>query len=222
MGGGHRLRRLNRGRRPQAAQRRGLPLRSPAPAPARALADASQPYDCGFFYTRTGELLQRNLRNAAPYLTAPPSPASPLDTHLENSRRFRALPVYSTLVAYGAQGYRDLVRHLVSHAREIARIVYRHPAFELLPREAAAGTEDQAVERVFMVVLFRARDEAQNQMLRERINSSGRMYVSATVWDGKPAIRCAVGNWRVASEKTGPAGWGVVEEVLQSVGGGML
>ena len=75
------------------------------------------------------------------------------------------------------------------------------------------------MKRVFMVVLFRAKDEWQNQLLKERINDTGRMYVSATMWDGKPAVRCAVGNWRVSSEKKGPAGWGVVEEVLQSVGG---
>ncbi|KAI5846782.1 pyridoxal phosphate-dependent transferase [Tricharina praecox] len=184
------------------------------------------PYDCGFFYTRTSEILQQNLRNAAPYLAAPPITngsgplvPSPLNTHLENSRRFRALPVYSTLVAYGARGYRELVKRLVLHAREIARVVYRHPAFELLPREAGVVTEEQAVNRVFMVVLFRAKDEWQNQLLKERINDTGRMYVSPTVWDGKPAVRCAVGNWRVSPEKNGPAGWGVVEEVLQSVGG---
>jgi glutamate/tyrosine decarboxylase-like PLP-dependent enzyme len=146
-----------------------------------------------------------------------PAIPSPLNIHLENSRRFRALPVYATLAAYGAEGYKDLVKRLILHAREIARVVYRHPAFELLPVED--GTEEECINKVFMVVLFRARDPWQNQLLKERINETGRMYVSATVWDGKPAVRCAVGNWRVGEDKRGTEGWGVVEEVLQQVGG---
>jgi glutamate/tyrosine decarboxylase-like PLP-dependent enzyme len=161
------------------------------------------------------------MMNAAPYLAAPPSTSnipSPLNIHLENSRRFRALPVYATLSAYGASGYKQLVRRLILHAREIARVIYRHPAYELLPI-LEDGTEEEAVNSVFMVVLFRAKDEFQNHLLRERINDTGKMYVSATVWEGLPAIRVAVGNWRVSGNKTGSDGWGVVEEVLQMVGG---
>ncbi|KAI5818400.1 pyridoxal phosphate-dependent transferase [Pyronema omphalodes] len=179
------------------------------------------PYDSGFFFCRSPEILQQNMMNAAPYLAAPPSTSnipSPLNIHLENSRRFRALPVYATLSAYGASGYKQLVRRLILHAREIARVIYRHPAYELLPI-IEDGTEEEAVNSVFMVVLFRAKDEFQNHLLRERINDTGKMYVSATVWEGIPAIRVAVGNWRVSGNKTGSDGWGVVEEVLQMVGG---
>lgn len=66
--------------------------------------------------------------------------------------------------------------------------------------------------RVFVVVLFRAREERVNKQLKERINSDGRMYVSGTMWEGREAVRCAVGNWRVCAE-----GWELVEEVLEGV-----
>lgn len=186
-----------------------------------------QPYDSGFFFTRTSQILHQNMLNSAPYLAGISTNSdpngtsnipSPLNIHLENSRRFRALPVYATLAAYGASGYKQLVRRLILHAREIARVIYRHPAYELLPVDEG-GTEEDAVNSVFMVVLFRARDEWQNQLLKERINDTGKMYVSATVWEGMPAVRVAVGNWRVAGGKKGSEGWGVVEEVLQMVGG---
>ncbi|RPB08651.1 PLP-dependent transferase [Morchella conica CCBAS932] len=173
------------------------------------------PYDCGFFFTRDPALLTSTFLNAAPYLSSPPisTPAaipSPLNIGLENSRRFRALPVYATLHAYGSTGYKILVTRLVTHARGIARFIYRHPAYELLP--AGAGGEEEAVGRVFVVVLFRAREERVNKRLKERINSDGRMYVSGTMWEGREAVRCAVGNWRVCTE-----GWGLVEEVLEGV-----
>ena len=70
-----------------------------------------------------------------------------------------------------------------------------------------------------MVVLFRAKDEGLNEQLKERINATGKMYVSGTMWQGKKAVRCAVSNWRVGGEKAAPGGggWRVVEHVLQEV-----
>lgn len=177
-----------------------------------------QPYDCGFFFTRTPALLQSTFINTAPYLAAPPSTLktipSPLNIGLENSRRFRALPVYATLVAYGSSGYRDLVTRLVLHARGIARHIYNHPAYDLLPASEEDEDEDAVIGKVFIVVLFRAKAEKLNKVLKERINKGGKMYVSGTMWDGREAVRIAVGNWRVGA---GVEGWEVVREVLENV-----
>ncbi|KAL7275606.1 hypothetical protein RUND412_001438 [Rhizina undulata] len=182
------------------------------------------PYDCGIFFTHTPHLLHRNLQNPAPYLSAPTSSASstsaptpsPLNITLENSRRFRALPVYCTLTAYGSDGYRALIRTLIIHARSIARFIYRHPAFELLPR-VSGEDEDAAVGNVFISLLFRARDPALNKVLKEKINSGGRIYVTGTKWRGEDAVRIAVSNWRVRADEAGEGGWAVVKEVLEGV-----
>lgn len=69
------------------------------------------PYDCGFFFCRHKDLLQQVLHNPnAAYLNFNASGAariaSPLDAGIENSRRFRGLPVYASLMAYGRRGYR--------------------------------------------------------------------------------------------------------------------
>ncbi|KAI5797645.1 pyridoxal phosphate-dependent transferase [Geopyxis carbonaria] len=179
------------------------------------------PYDCGFFFARdAGALTAAFTNGAAPYLAAGGGAGagagdadgerveSPLNTHLENSQRFRALPVYATLTAYGAAGYGELVGRLVAHARGIAGIVAGIPELELLP-------EGAGVAEVFVVVLFRARDEAVNRGLRERINAAGGMYVSPAMWGGRSAVRCAVGNWRVAASEGGEGGWGGVRGVLE-------
>lgn len=100
---------------------------------------------------------------------------------------------------------------LVAHARGIAAAIQRRPAaFELL-------ATDGNLQDVFMVVLFRATDENLNKVLKDHINATRRMYVSGTVWDGRPAVRCAVGNWRVGTVPEGPGGWDIVESVLDEV-----
>lgn len=65
-----------------------------------------------------------------------------------------------------------------------------------------------------MVVLFRAKEERVNKRLKESINATGKIYVSGTMWDGREAVRVAVGNWRV---EEGEQGWAVVEGVLEEV-----
>lgn len=65
-----------------------------------------------------------------------------------------------------------------------------------------------------MIVLFRAKEERVNKSLKERINATGKIYVSGTIWDGREAVRIAVGNWRV---EDGEQGWEVVKEVLKEV-----
>jgi glutamate/tyrosine decarboxylase-like PLP-dependent enzyme len=181
------------------------------------------PYDCGFLFVHSPTLLAEVCKNVAPYLQAGGGGGgsrveeSPLNTHLENSARFRGLPVYATLATYGKEGYEGMMRAMVAHARGIARVVLAHEGYELLPREEERIEEEERVRRVFIVVLFRARDEGLNRVLKERINAGGMMYVSGTEWDGRPAVRCAVSNWMASAEKEGPAGWGMVEEVLDEV-----
>jgi len=62
-------------------------------------------------------------------------------------------------------------------------------------------------------VLFRAKDEKVNDELVKRINGTGRIYVSGTRWNGGPAARIAVSNWRVDVERDAR----VLQQVLESV-----
>jgi len=64
--------------------------------------------------------------------------------------------------------------------------------------------------------LFRLRDDALNQDLVKRVNATGRVYLSGTVWDDKPAARIAVSNWQVNVQRDGA----LIEEVLSQVAGG--
>ncbi|KAH9879770.1 hypothetical protein J1614_001793 [Plenodomus biglobosus] len=208
------------------------------------------PYDCGFFLSRHAPLAQRIFQNPNAAYLAPPSTSpttttpilSPLNSGLENSRRFRALPVYATLLAYGKDGYRALLERQIELTRRIAAFIHEHPAFDLLPLQARSQTQPQQsaqtkghqpamqtqehhpaqnqnqnqgeIQTPFIILLFRAKSPSLNKTLHARINASRRIYVSATLWDGHPACRFAVANWGVDVERD----FGVVRGVLERVG----
>ncbi|KAI8957396.1 PLP-dependent transferase [Daldinia sp. FL1419] len=167
------------------------------------------PYDTGIFFTRTTTIPQAVFQNPnAVYLSTPstssgPVIPSPLNIGLENSRRFRALPVYAVLLSEGAAGLADMLARMVRLARGVAGAVARDPElkddYEFLPAltEEQKSKGEKEEENTHIVVLFRARDAGLNEKLVEKIQSSGEWYVSGTKWEGRPACRIAVSSWRV-------------------------
>jgi glutamate/tyrosine decarboxylase-like PLP-dependent enzyme len=172
------------------------------------------PYDCGFFFSRHRSLAERVFANPnAAYLAAGSGGdgiMSPLNIGLENSRRFRALPVYASLVAYGKAGYRDMLERQIALSRGIARFINSSKEYELLPR---VDTEDDTTSRIYIIVLFRAIDERLNEQLVAKIKESRKIYVSGTRWEGRSACRFAVSNWMVDVDRD----LAVVKHVLMDV-----
>lgn len=172
------------------------------------------PYDCGFFFCRHPNLAEEVFRNPnAAYLSSggdANSIPSPLNIGIENSRRFRALPVYATLLAYGHDGYRDMLERQIRLARSIAAWLFDHPEYDVLP---AATTKQELLENTFIIVLLRAKDDSLNNELVKRINATSKMFVSGTSWNGNPACRIAISNWRVDVERD----FSLVKDVLETV-----
>ncbi|KAL8940539.1 MAG: hypothetical protein Q9216_002756 [Gyalolechia sp. 2 TL-2023] len=179
------------------------------------------PYDCGFFFSRHEGIAQEVFQNPnAAYLSSgnstPDSIPSPLNVGLENSRRFRALPVYATLVSYSRNGHRDMLQRQIRLARRIAGYFTQHQAFDLLPQN---GDEKANInERTYIIVLFRAKADPVNATLVQRLNASSRIYVTGTAWDGRPACRIAVANWQVDVERDFAIFRSVVDEILEDKG----
>jgi glutamate/tyrosine decarboxylase-like PLP-dependent enzyme len=175
------------------------------------------PYDCGFFLSRHRSIADRVFQNPnAAYLATsngPDSIMSPLNIGLENSRRFRALPVYANLVAYGKSGYRDMLVRTTELSRGIAKFILESEDYELLP--GGEGSVEETLSGIFIIVLFRAKDEKLNAELVAKIKDTRKIYVSGTSWDGKPACRFAVSNFRTDKERDLP----LIQEVLKEVVG---
>jgi glutamate/tyrosine decarboxylase-like PLP-dependent enzyme len=109
---------------------------------------------------------------------------------LENSRRFRALPVYAVLLSEGKWGMIDIAVRMIRLARGIANIIKESEHYTLVDEKAD-------IEDINIIVLFRAKDDQLNEKLVNKIQASREWYVSGTKWNGQSACRVAVASWRV-------------------------
>ncbi|KAM0744507.1 hypothetical protein ACQRIT_000996 [Beauveria bassiana] len=184
------------------------------------------PYDCGMFFCKSSTIMQAVFTNPdASYLSSSATTTtsdipSPLNMGLENSRRFRALPVYAVLLSEGRPGLAALLGAMTQLSRAIAAFLRDSPDYELLPEENDgandAKEEEEEEEEIFISVLFRATNAALNETLVARINDTRQLYVSGTTWRGRKAVRIAVSNWRVNAERDAA----VVREILTCVAQG--
>lgn len=150
-------------------------------------------YDCGIFFTRHPELLSDVCGVTASYLDVDSHLPSYINMGIENSRRFRALPVWMTLKAYGRSGYTELVKNNCEQAKALAEWLSQSKDYELL------------CPCKLNVVVFKPKSLHNidiNNVLT-RINDSGQVYVTPGKWQGEGAIRAAFCNWQTTMEDVG-------------------
>ena len=130
---------------------------------------------------RALSILPEYLKNAA---TAAGAVIDYRDWHVQLGRRFRALKLWFVIRHYGVAGLQAHVREHVRLGQRFAGWVAADPAFEL------------AAPAPLNLVCFRLRDgdDAANRALLERLNASGKMYLTHTVLDGKYTLRMSIGG----------------------------
>lgn len=132
--------------------------------------------------------------------------ASPLNTHIENSTRARGIALYCTLVCVGHDGYAKIILKNIEWARSLVTWLEDSEDWDVLTPPRKRDKEEEGEEfQVMNIVLFapsedriaRSKSTAQeftSNMITD-INDTKEMYVSPTVWKGRPAVRLAVSNW---------------------------
>ncbi|MBV8046091.1 MAG: aspartate aminotransferase family protein [Paludibacterium sp.] len=141
------------------------------------------PYDCGIFLTRHAEVLQQCCSVSAPYLDQDDALPALMDRGIEQSRRFRALPLWFNLLAYGRGGVRQWVEANCDQAARLAAWLEASADFELLK-----------TPKLNVVVFRPVRGEA--QALLQQLNAGGEVFMTPGQWRGKAGIRAAFSNWR--------------------------
>jgi len=153
------------------------------------------PYDSAIILTRTehAQVQVQTFQNSnAPYLGDPLQQFNYLNYVPENSRRFRALPVWFSLLAYGTEGYADLVVNNIILAQQFGHAI------------AASGYYQLAAPVRLNTICFTLADENKRaekiaQVLAE-LNKRGKVFMTPTVYKGIPCIRAALVNWRTGKE----------------------
>jgi len=152
------------------------------------------PYDCGLFFTRHIDLLETAMLLSAPYLEMDGTVPSFINRTIESSQRFRALPVWMSLKAYGRDGVREIVERTCDLAADLGARIEGLEGYELL-----------APVRL-NIVMFRgllgddAASNAGQKALMEAINATGKVYVTPGLLHGKAGIRAAFSNWMTMPE----------------------
>ena len=136
-------------------------------------------FDCDCLWVADRAALIRALSILPEYLKNAATEAGAVidyrDWHVQLGRRFRALKLWFVIRHYGVEGLQHHVREHVRLAQQFAAWVAAEPAFEL------------AAPAPLNLVCFRLReggDEA-NRALLERLNASGKLYLTHTVLDGR-------------------------------------
>jgi glutamate/tyrosine decarboxylase-like PLP-dependent enzyme len=144
------------------------------------------PYDCGVFLTQYPELLKDSCNAIAPYLASDTQTIDLLSLGIENSRRFRAFPVWATLMAYGKQGIRQQIQSNINKAQKLAQWIDKSSDYLLVKRCE------------LNVVLFKPNPAKHNLTCNDfiqKLNQSGQVFLTPGRWQGEPIIRAALSNW---------------------------
>jgi aromatic-L-amino-acid/L-tryptophan decarboxylase len=144
-------------------------------------------FDCNCFYVadrkhliQTLSILPEYLRNQA---TESGAVIDYRDWHIQLGRRFRSLKLWFVIRHYGVEGLQHHIREHVRLAQDFASWVRGDARFEL----AAPATLN--------LVCFRLRSgDRDSQLLMDRLNTSGDLYLTHTKLDGRFTLRMCIGQ----------------------------
>ncbi len=155
-------------------------------------------FDCDAFWVADRAALIRTLSILPEYLKNKATESGAVidyrDWQIPLGRRFRALKLWFVIRHYGVEGLRHHVRRHVALAQDFAGWVEASDRFEL------------AAPAPLNLVCFRhvAGDDF-NRRLLERLNESGRLYLTHTALGGRYTLRLCVGQTRTEARHVAAA-----------------
>ena len=160
------------------------------------------PIDLSVLYTRRPEILRRAFSLIPEYLRTAEDPRAVnfMDYGVPLGRRFRSLKLWFVMRYYGHEGIAAYIREHIRLARELASWIEADPRFELCAPVPLS------------LVCFRQKgSDAENQGLLERINATGKAFLSHTVLNGRFALRLAIGNYATGRADVERA-WKIIQD----------
>jgi len=166
-------------------------------------------FDCDCFYVADRAALIKTLSVIPEYLRNKATESGAVidyrDWHIPLGRRFRALKLWCVIRHYGVEGLRHHVRRHIELAQNFARWVEQDERFEL------------AAPAPLNLVCFRHQGgDAINQRLLDRLNGSGRLYLTHATLGGRYTLRFCVGQTQTEARHVEQA-WKTIREAATTV-----
>jgi len=144
-------------------------------------------FDCDCFYVADRNHLIRTLSVLPEYLRNQATESGAVfdyrDWHVQLGRRFRSLKLWFVIRHYGIEGLQHHIREHIRLAQEFAGWVRGDARFEL------------AAPAPLNLVCFRHRDgDEVTQRILDRVNSSGKLFISHTRLHDRLTLRFCVGQ----------------------------
>lgn len=166
------------------------------------------PYDAAMQFTRHPQLQLKVFQNSAAYLTDHASSPDFFHYTPENSRRWRSLPAWFTLMAYGKKGHTEIVERNCRCAKLLGDKIQSSSNFTLI-----------APVRMNVVCFALKSNNISTEQVRSFLNlvrDDGRAFFTPTVYNGVPGIRAAFSNW-LTEESDVEIAWTALNEVLTRI-----
>ena len=148
------------------------------------------PYESAFYLIKkehTSLQIETFQNSNAPYLGNPLENFNYLNVLPENSRRLRALPVWFSLLAYGKEGFCDIVENSVSMANHFGNQLIEDEYFELMA--------PIRLNNVCFTLKGNHNQEKVSEFLT-LLNDKGTVFMTPTVYQNRKGIRASFVNWR--------------------------
>jgi aromatic-L-amino-acid decarboxylase len=169
-------------------------------------------FDCSTYFVRDVQALLRTFAANPEYLRTSHDPdvVNYRDWGIPLGRRFRALKLWFALRSYGVEGLQALMRGHLNLAREFATWVEAADDWELL-----APVPFGLVCCRHVPAALRGNEAAiteHNAAILERVNASGRVFLTHTMLGDRYAIRMAIGAFRTERQHVVEA-WELLEKL---------
>jgi aromatic-L-amino-acid decarboxylase len=166
-------------------------------------------FDCSAYFVRDTETLIRTFEIHPEYLK------TGMDAQVKNfrdwgiqlGRRFRALKLWFVIRSYGVEGLQEMVRRHIQLAEMFKTWIEEHEEFELMAPVSLS------------LVCFRLNDgrseeelNSLNQTILEKLNQTGKVFLTHTTLRGKYVLRLAIGQ-RTTEERHVREAWKLIREI---------
>lgn len=168
-------------------------------------------FDCSAYFVKDKQKLVQTFEINPEYLKSADDKLvnNYRDWGIQLGRRFRALKLWFVIRSYGVEGIRQMVRNHVEMARHFESLLSSDNRFQILApvnlslvcfRFNPGGMDEKQLEEI-------------NRKILDKLNKSGRVFLTHTVLGDKYAIRLSVGQ-RTTAPKHIDSVWELLNEAV--------